>query len=511
MNRSSPRRAASRWFATAAITLGIGCGPLPEEEGPLHPELFVSTQAELTAAPWQLVNSMAVARVGTTATLLDDGRVLVAGASGSAATELFNPAQGTWSPSGSLSVARPSPSASKLANGQVLVTGGGTCCSAFVANADLFNPSTRSWTAAAPMKLARRGHTSTLLPNGKVLVTGGHYSTGPSNAAPSNTAELFDPATNTWSSAGFMYGSRSGHTATVLQNGKVLVVGGPTQQAELYDPATNTWARVGLANLRRDDTSATLLPNGKVLVMGGMTIVNGAWVVTPTAELFDPATNTWSSTGSMTTERVAHRSVLLADGRVLVAGGYRWASTPTGSTSVPLSSAELYDPATGTWTAASSMNRTRYAFGLTRLPNGNALAVSDTTAEVYRANEEHTVGSQLGQIASGTTCGARDDFAPVCEGGGGGASDISFLWTAPRSANYFFSTSGSSFDTVLKIQQAATGVNQSCNNDDSSGTLQSAIWRSVTAGEQLRIIVDGYATACGTFQLSIAESRYNPL
>jgi hypothetical protein len=500
---------SSNGLLLAVLTLWTGCGSMREETMEPPRELSLSTGAALAAAPWELVNPMTTDHdYSASATLLDDGQVLVVGALNSAATELFNPANGTWSPVGNLSVGRSYLSASKLGKGKVLVSGGYNQVT-YIANADLYDPATKSWAPAAPLAIARGGHTSTLLLNGKVLVTGGQHPIGsnPGYSGPSNTAELYDPVTNTWSSAGTMSRARDKHTATLLQSGKVLVVGGPDgTRAELYDPVTNSWSLAGQISQRRESATATLLPNGKVLLAGGQSYANGVYPILSTAELYDPATNTWSLTASMGSARSNHGAVRLADGRVLVAGGYQKTSTDN---NVFLASAELYDPTTGTWTATSPMNHFRLSFPLTRLPDGNVLAVSDKTAELYRASEEVALGSLLGTVASATTCGARDDFAPVCGGGSGGAPDIAFLWTAPKSTSYLFSTSGS-LDTVLELQQVSSGASLGCNDTDPNETVQSQLWRSVTAGQQLRIIVDGNGSACGGFQLSISESRYNP-
>ena len=143
--------------------------------------------------------------------------------------------------------------------------------------------------------------------------------------------------------------ARRQHTATMLPNGKVLVVGGQNDQGrlattELYDPASGLWTTTGPLNNARYKHTATLLPNGKVLVAGG----TGSSGVLSSAELYDPATGTWTVTGSMTAARQWHTATLLPNGKVLVAGG-------TGSGGA-LSSAELYDPTTGTWTATGVLS-----------------------------------------------------------------------------------------------------------------------------------------------------------
>ena len=190
-----------------------------------------------------------------------------------------------------------------------------------------------SWVTTGSLVAGRDFHTATLLPSGKVLVAGGNGSGGFLTSA-----ELYDPATGSWSSTGSLVGNaRQDHTATLLPSGKVLVAGGydglSLSSAELYDPATASWSSTSsLATARRWHT-ATLLPSGQVLVAGGF----GNSGALSSAELYDPATGSWSSTGSLATARSLHTGTLLPSGQVLVAGG-------KGSSGI-LSSAELYESA----------------------------------------------------------------------------------------------------------------------------------------------------------------------
>src|SRR5439155_1166664 len=190
----------------------------------------------------------------------------------------------------------------------------------------------------------RAAHTATLLQDGHLLVTGG--GNDDSNMA---SAQLYHPAIGMWQRIGNMNHERRKHTATLLPNGQVLVTGGtpcgdiigdcppgPRGSAELYDPITRTWTNTGSFAVARWDHTATLLPNGQVLVAGGL----GTDGVThlASAELYDPATGTWTETGSMATGRDLHTATLLPNGQVLVAGG---GTFPGGI----LRSAELYTPA----------------------------------------------------------------------------------------------------------------------------------------------------------------------
>ncbi len=277
-----------------------------------------------------------------------------------------------WSPAGSLSASRQWATATRLSSGKVLVAGGLNFTTTIVAlaSAELYDPATNSWSPAGSMAADRMAHTATLLQSGKVLVAGG----ADTNFADRPSAELYDPATNTWSPAGSMAVARDGHTAILLPtSGKVLIVGGGSASAELYNPATNTWSSAGSMATSRATPTATLLSTGKVLVAGGGPA---------TAELYDPATNTWSSAGSMAAARDVHTATLLSTGKVLVAGGY--------ASGVNLASAELYDPATNTWSSAGSMTMARRMHTATLLSTGKVLvtgsfngSVASTSAELY--------------------------------------------------------------------------------------------------------------------------------
>jgi len=278
-------------------------------------------------------------------------------------------APGTWTKTGSLNVGREFHTATLLHDGRVLVAGGLDASGNPTATAELFHPRTRNWTMTTPMNVPRVFHTATLLSDGKVLVTGGRINASVETA----TAELFDPATGTWSLTGPMNTVRAAHTATLLANGKVLVAGGQdafpqiTTAAEIYDPTSQLWTNTGSMNTARYQHTATLLTNGRVLVAGG---IDHSFNVTNTAEIFNPADGTWTNTQSMSTARYVHAAArtLLQDGKVLVCGGLDnnnpFTATPT---------AELFDPS-GTWSPTTTfMTRPRYFQTATLLPGGKIL------------------------------------------------------------------------------------------------------------------------------------------
>lgn len=218
---------------------------------------------------------------------------------------------GIFSATGNMIFPHASHTATLLTNGKVLVAGNGINNNPvappypfpndlITANAELYDPATGSWSAINSMTTARCSATATLLPNGKVLVAGGVTAFSGTYTA---SAELFDPVTGIWSS-GSMASSRASHTATLLSTGKVLIAGGANaagtiNTVELYDPALATWTATGNMVSARSSHTATLLPNGKVLVAGGA--VGGVGTVA-TAELYDPAKGLWTATGNMVSD-----------------------------------------------------------------------------------------------------------------------------------------------------------------------------------------------------------------
>src|SRR5919202_3477224 len=194
---------------------------------------------------------------------------------------------------------------------------------------------------AAPMGIARAAHTATLLPTGQVVVVGGHDgSRRGANAL--GSAERYDPAADRWTAVRPMVAPRAYHTATLLPDGRILVVGGRGGNAqggaalntvELYNPATDTWTGAAPLATPRSNHTATLLPDGRVLVVGGAETRSGLLTPVPSAEIYDPAANSWTAVGPLGTARSGHTATLLSDGRVIVAGG--GSSPPAGAGAPP--------------------------------------------------------------------------------------------------------------------------------------------------------------------------------
>ena len=330
-----------------------------------------------------LTGSMVTARSEHTATLLNNGMVLVIGGyslNGElASAELFDPATGSFTPTGSMVTARLDHTATLLSNGKVLVTGGRNSGTSTYSTAELFDPGTGAFTPAGSMATARASHTATLLNSGRVLVTGGFNFTNPGALA---TAELFDPATGSFTPTGSMAAGRESHTATLLSNGKVLITGGNPDNfpsstdgsTELFDPGTGAFTPAGSMATGRASHTATLLNSGRVLVTGGFYVPTdlSPGGTNATADLFDPAKGVFTSTGSMETARSRHTATLRNDGTVLVAGGEIISGPPNSVTNF-LATAELFNPADGTFLPTGSMTTFRSRHTATLLLDGRVL------------------------------------------------------------------------------------------------------------------------------------------
>jgi galactose oxidase-like protein/Kelch motif protein len=303
-------------------------------------------------------------------TLLPDGRVLVAGGYGPipdstfSSVELFDPETGSWSEATSMLQGHGGGTATLLLDGTVLVAGAGGGAGSMPFT-ELYDPDTGSWTETGSMLFARSGHSATLLSDGRVLAMGGCCDAG----ANLTSAELYDPATGRWTATGRTIEARSGYAAVLLPDGTVLVVGGQGQEmpfgalatAELFDPASGTWTVTGSMAQGRWFPTALSLSDGRVLVIGGG---DSGGNQLATAEIYDPALGSWTSAGSMIESHFGG-GVVLGDGRVLVAGG----------DAAALGSAELFDPDSGDWTDTEPMIEIRQVSSATLLADGRVLVL----------------------------------------------------------------------------------------------------------------------------------------
>ncbi|MEM7354531.1 MAG: kelch repeat-containing protein, partial [Acidobacteriota bacterium] len=318
---------SGHWLAAGGVTTGT---------------IFSGTAEVLDsgASAWTAASPMPSAHRGThSGVLLPSGEVLIAGEDPHVgghphprSAYRYDEVSGSWARTANdPSINRFLATMTLLPDGRVLMAAGynGHSSGPTYDSAEIYDPATDSWSVTGFMAEVRAGHSATLLTKGpdagKVLVVGG------SDRAPSNLAttgcEIYDPATGTWSATGSLNESRSQHTATLLPSGEILVAGGQYKintetraSAELYDPLSGTWALVAPMSEPRAHHSATLLPSGQILIAGGSTVSNGSGVLS-TTEIYDSTLNTWSPAPSLTTSRILHGAALLADSRVIVIGG----------------------------------------------------------------------------------------------------------------------------------------------------------------------------------------------
>jgi hypothetical protein len=349
--------------------------------------LFLAATVALaqTAGSFAATGSMITPRWGQTATLLPSGKVLIAGgtlpqsASALASAELYDPTTGAFSATGDMITPRAFHMAALLPNGKVLIAGGGTRTgTSLVATAELYDPSTETFSVTGDMVEAGRG-AAILLADGRVLIA--HDVLGPSYAP----AELYDPAGGTFSATGnqLVYWGGS-HKASLLADGRILLAICCTAE-QLYDPAAGTFSLTGaMAGIYEDGFAMAGLPDGAVLVTGGYSEEGNGY--SAAAALYNPATRIFNATGNIAQGRCFHTATPLGDGTVLIAGGQNPSNnmSPYGV----LSSAEVYDPATSTFSATGGLAFDRTAHTATLLLDGTVLVAggewSAGSTEIYR-------------------------------------------------------------------------------------------------------------------------------
>jgi hypothetical protein len=294
--------------------------------------------------------------------------------------EIYNDATGTFdSTAGASLLFREGGTVTLLYDGRVLVTGGGQIFPATTRTAEIYDPATQTFALTDSLgdsipaaARGRRYHTATRLGDGRVIVIGGE-GVNVNVLYRLRTAESFSPISETFTVLASPTRTRARHTATLLNNGLILVAGGQTnfvdtgdQQAELYNPNTDTWAFTGGMVSPRNEGTATLLADGRVLLTGGSALRQDPAFRRRSAEIYDPSTGAFSATDSMQFRRQFHTATLLADGRVLIVGGLD-------ENNQVVTAAELYDPATGTFAVAGNTVSFRDRHAAIRLPDGRVL------------------------------------------------------------------------------------------------------------------------------------------
>lgn len=403
------------------------------------------------------------------------------------------PSAAGWTATGNLAVPRDRAAAVLLNNGNVLMMGGQDCgplsCTYF-ATSEIYNPATGLWSAGPSMSTSRTDFKAVVLGNGKVLAIGG------TNGSGNQTADLYNPATNTFGSAGsFSLDMDSGFSAVVLNSGRVLVVGGCcggapyNQTSVLYNPATNSWSNGPSLSVPRYAPTATLLPNGKVLVAGG--IDSGGTVLSST-ELYNPGTNTFSPGDTLFDGRWSAQAALMPDGRVLIAGGV--------STSGCFGGSEVYNPATNTFTNRKLGLPPRSDQTATPvLTNNGKLLLAGGNCSLNSAGL-YNFGTNTWQSTPGLDQGRRDQVlirlrsGEILAAGGDTFSD-----TLASAELYTPETTASAYATPNPVPR---------------GTVVTIAGSGFTAGETVRLSNNGRpfanatANAAGRFSVAVNTSAF---
>jgi N-acetylneuraminic acid mutarotase len=295
-----------------------------------------------------------------------------------------------WSPAAPMNVARAFSAVTTLSNGSVFVAGGyaGEVANSSISAAEMYNPATNKWTLAAPMPIGTAGARAATLSNGDVLVAGGLGNSGVLTAC-----QLYDPSTNTWTLTGNLTEATFDEQIVTLNNGNVLVVGGDFSGGEnnvtqIYNPSTGTWSNAAPQPMARADMIVVKLPDGNVLVAGG----HSGEAPTLLSAIYNPTSNNWTLTGPLLVPGGDSGGVLLQNGDVLMVGGYT-TYNDSDSTIQYLYTTQLYNPTNDSWSMTGDLNFPRGEIGLSTvvLPNGEVLVpggnyqpeTGQSTAELY--------------------------------------------------------------------------------------------------------------------------------
>ena len=330
-----------------------------------------------------LTGSMNTARYNHTATLLQNGEVLVTGGLGVngvysvlASAELYDPKRGKWSVTGSMSVVRTAFTATLLQNGEVLVTGGTDYAIHCYATAELYDPSTGQWTLTGSMTQPRCLHCATLLPSGEVLVSGGAISIYNNSNPTVASSEIYNPKTGEWTATGSLNGNRASAATLLLESGEALTAGGYSNagngatntyltSAELYNPSTGAWS------------PTTSMSPGVGLPSTPVLLTDGDVLIADDHQFYDPTTATWTATGALPKGAGLGLATILDNGEVLATGSQCISSKFYSCTPTPV--AFLYNASGNSWSQTGSMDYVRSYATMTLLPSGDALVAGGST------------------------------------------------------------------------------------------------------------------------------------
>jgi N-acetylneuraminic acid mutarotase len=410
---------------------------------------LVPMQTAAAAASLLGAAALNTARAGHTATLLPNGKVLVAGGMISLneitnTVEIYDPASNTWTMAAAMNIARAAHTATLLANGKVLVTGGIFSPAGVTFSAEIYDPDSDSWSPANNMLQARAYHTATLLENGSVLIAGGSSTPTSNGGSALASVEIYDPDADTWSAAAAMGTAVDYHAAVRMPDGKVMVTGGFAASGmvtltAIYDPDLNSWSAAAPMNTARAIHSAFLLPNGKVVVVNGTNIesydpAGNQWTQNNSAELsnnpavmlpngsifsssgflFNPETNGVAATPGLPSQTLLTMT-LLPSGQVLMVGGAIFSTPPTISNNVYL----YDDPARGSWATVTPLSGARARHTVTPLLTGKVLVAGGwTNGDIYiKAAEIFDANSNTWSSAGALTTGRRYHTATLLSDG----------------------------------------------------------------------------------------------
>lgn len=385
--------------------------PIPT--APIRSEPPASSSLAPVAADgaWLGAGELRQARNAANVVVLGSGKVLVVGSdyqtswlsacgaatSGSDSVEIGDPLKSVWTKTTKLPTPREAPGVVGLRDGRALVTGGETGeneGNISYSSTYVYDPARQSWTRSALLNSARSNPTAVLLADGRVLVAGGRYIDGAHAPRILRSSELWDPKSGTWSRTGDLAHSRVGASAVVLDDGRVLIVGGvespeaaPFEQAsaEVFDPRSGEWTPVGSLATARSGFTLVALSDGGALAAGGFGGASDGGRL-KTVERFDPRSGTWSAGESLPSPVAGASGVRLADGRVLLAGGSVRDAVVTDDTTGAFVSgltdeAELFDPATGRWTPTVRMPGPRAGASAVVLADGSVLLAGGSGSE----------------------------------------------------------------------------------------------------------------------------------